>query len=273
MKVKTQYVEIEPNINIWVENYGDIHDEACLFVAGAGANCSFWSDSLCEKLVEKGFFVLKYDHRDFGLSTKIDFVKNPYNVMDLANDAVCIMDAFNVKKVHVIGHSMGGFIAQLLAIHFPERILSIISASSSTNSSTIPPPPEKTWEIFLRFTPCNNFEKDLSGFLLVWNYLNGTAKFDEELAIEYTKNIYKRQEIKGALGEGHVKAQSQISDRSEFLKNIQIPALVIHGEQDYLVDKYGGIQTAECIKKSKLILLPEMGHLLFNHTLLKRFEN
>lgn len=103
--------------------------------------------------------------------------------------------------------------------------------------------------------------------------MNGTAKFDEELAIEYTKNIYKRQETKGALGEGHVKAQSQISDRSELLKNIQIPALVIHGEQDYLVDKYVGIQTAECIKNSKLILLPEMGHLLFNHTLLKRFEN
>ncbi|MCY1722903.1 alpha/beta hydrolase [Prolixibacteraceae bacterium Z1-6] len=273
MKRKTLYIQVEQNINLWVETYGDNNNEACLLIAGAGANCSFWSERLCKKLVDMGLFVIKYDHRDVGYSTKIDFDKNPYDVNQLAKDAVCILDALNLKKAHVAGHSMGGFIVQLLAIHYPERILSMISASSSTNSPNVPLPPEKTWEIFLQFSPTNNLETDLSGFLLVWEYLNGTAKFDTKLAVEYTINIYDRQEIKGALGEGHVKAQSQISDRSNLLKNVHIPTLVIHGEQDYLVDKYGGIQTAECISNSELVLLPEMGHLPFNHIILEKFEN
>ena len=82
--------------------------------------------------------------------------------------------------------------------------------------------------------PQNNYEEDLKQFLSVWEYLNGTAKFDVELAIEYTKNLYERQDVKGALGEGHVKAQASLSDRTKALKQVQIPTLVIHGEEDYL---------------------------------------
>ena len=120
--------------------------------------------------------------------------------------------------------------------------------------------------------PTNNFEKDLPGFLKVWKYLNGTARFDRELAVEYTRNLYERQSINGALGESHVKAQADISDRSEALRKVKVPALILHGEEDYLVDKYGGIQTAESIPNSKLVLIPEMGHLLFNKDILEKFE-
>lgn len=85
-----------------------------MLISGAGANSSFWSERLCMKLVEDDFFVIKYDHRDIGNSSKLDFDKNPYDVMDLAKDALSILDALNVKKTHVLGHSMGGFIVQLL---------------------------------------------------------------------------------------------------------------------------------------------------------------
>lgn len=121
--------------------------------------------------------------------------------------------------------------------------------------------------------PQNNYDKDIDEFLPVWEYLNGTATFDKELAVEYTRNIYARQGITGPLCESHVKAQANLTDRTEALKHVKIPTLVIHGEEDYLVDKYGGIQTAECIENAELVLVPRMGHIPFNKEILLRFEN
>lgn len=268
-----KYISIEKDLDLYVETYGEQGNETCLFISGAGANSSFWSDHLCDSLVKNGLFVIKYDHRDFGYSSKIDWDKNPYDFMQLAKDALTILDSLNIGKAHVIGHSMGGFIVQLLGIHYPDRIISMTSISSSTNSPTIPMPPEKTWEIYLSNKPQGKLETDLNGFLKVWEYLNGTADFDKELAIEYTKNLYERQDIDGALGATHVKAQESLTDRTEELNNVKIPTLVMHGEEDYAVDKYGGIQTAESIEDAELILIPKMGHIPFNHEILKRFEN
>jgi pimeloyl-ACP methyl ester carboxylesterase len=147
------------------------------------------------------------------------------------------------------------------------------SISSSTNSPTVPLPSEKTWEVYLSNKPQNDFDKDLNGFLKVWEYLNGTAEFDIGLATAYTKNLYERQNIDGALGATHVKAQETLTDRTEDLKRVKVPTLVIHGEEDYAVDKYGGIQTAESIEKAELVLIPKMGHIPFNQNILERFEN
>ncbi len=268
-----KYIPIEKDLKLWIETYGEIGNETCLFISGAGANSSFWSEHLCDSLVKNGFFIVKYDHRDFGYSSKIDWNKTPYDFKQLAKDALTILDTLNIEKAHLIGHSMGGFIVQLLGIHYPDRIITMTSISSSTNSSTVPMPPKKAWEIYLSNRPQGDFEKDIDGFLKVWEFLNGTAKFDKELAIEYTKNLYERQIVDGALGATHVKAQKTLTDRTEELKNVKIPTLVIHGEEDYAIDKYGGIQTAESIENAELILIPKMGHIPFNHDILKRFEH
>ena len=270
---KEKYISIEEDLKLYVETFGIPGNATCLFISGAGANSSFWSDKLCMRLVELGFFVVKYDHRDFGFSSKIDWEQNPYDMMQLTNDALTILDANDIEKAHVIGHSMGGFIVQLLGIHYPDRIISMTSISSSTNSPAVPKPPKKTWEIYLSNKPIGNFEMDLKGFLNVWKYLNGTVEFDKELAIEYTRNLYERQNINGALGATHVKAQESLKDRTEELKKIKIPTLVMHGKEDYAVDQYGGIQTAETIENAELILIPQMGHIPFNREILYRFEN
>lgn len=191
-----KYIKVENNIELWVETYGDENDEAVLFISGAGANSSFWSERLCNELIEKDFYVIKYDHRDFGYSTKIDFEKHPFDVMQLTKDAISILDSLNIEKAHVAGHSMGGFIVQLLAIHYPDRVISMTSASSFTNTESVPPPPPKTWEIFMENNPTNNFENDLEGFLKVWKYLNGTAEFDEALAVEYTKKLMNARKFR-----------------------------------------------------------------------------
>lgn len=270
---KERFIDIDKEIQLWVETFGQGENEACLFIAGAGANSSFWSDNLCQGLENEGFFVIRYDHRDIGYSSTTDFDSNPYDVQQLATDALLILDALGKDKAHVIGHSMGGFIAQLLAVHYPERVCSLVSASSSTSSAEVPLPPEKTWQVFMENHPQNSYEEDLPGFLRVWEYLNGTAPFDKELAIAYTENIYKRQDVIGALGENHVKAQAILTDRSGLLNQVKVPVLVIHGTEDYLVDKYGGIQTAACIPHAELQLIQEMGHLPFNPEVLFRFEH
>ena len=267
-----RYITVEDDIQLWVETFGAPAGEACLLISGAGANSSFWSDRLCDSLDRSGFYIIRYDHRDFGYSTKIDWEERPYPFFRLVEDAVAILDHLQVDQAQVVGHSMGGFIVQLLAIHFPERVRSLTSISSSTNSPTVPPPPEETWDIFLANIPSNDFEQDLPGFLPVWRYLNGTAPFSEELAVEYTRNLYQRQVIDGALGASHVKAQETLKDRSEALKSVQQPALIMHGAEDYAVPPYGAMQTAECLPNAQLVIIPKMGHLPFNHDILRRFE-
>lgn len=268
-----EFIKVADSLRIWIETKGDKGNEACLFINGAGANSSFWSENLCNKLVQDGYYVIKYDHRDFGYSDKFDFEEHPFDVMDLTRDVITILDSLDIRKAHIVGHSMGGFIAQLLAIHYPNRLISFTSISSSTNSVDVPPPPDETWEIFMKNNPTGPIKRDLKGFLTVWEYLNGTAFFDIELAIEYTHNLYSRQQIRGAIGASHVEAQSSLTDRSEKLKTVKLPALIIHGEEDYLIDKFGGIQTAECIEGAKLVLIPKMGHIPFSREILEHFNN
>jgi pimeloyl-ACP methyl ester carboxylesterase len=267
-----KYIPVAPDLDLYVETYGVPGHTACLFISGAGANSSFWSDRLGQRLVDKDCFVIKYDHRDFGYSSKVDWNSHPYDFMELAKDALRILDALQVKRAHVVGHSMGGFIVQLLGIYYPQRIRSMTSISSSTHSPTVPPPPEKTWEVYLSNQPQGDFATDLPGFLQVWEYLNGTAAFDRELAVGYTENLYQRQHIDGALGATHVKAQETLTDRTEALQAVQLPTLVMHGEEDYAVDSYAAIQTAEAMPNAELVLLPTMGHIPFNRELLSRFE-
>lgn len=156
-----QYITAADSVRLWVKTYGQKKDEACLFINGAGANSSSWSERPCS---------------------------------GLANDALSILNSLDIEQAQVIGQSMGGFITRILAIHYPQRIRMFTSISSSTNSPLVPPPPTRTWEFFMENRPTGYLERDLVGFLPVWEYLNGTAFFDKELAIDYTRRLYKRQD-------------------------------------------------------------------------------
>ncbi|PLX25320.1 MAG: hypothetical protein C0599_00785, partial [Salinivirgaceae bacterium] len=153
LKKDTMFIQTNDNVKLYVETFGNSANETCLFISGAGANSSFWSSRLCNSIVQNGFFVIKYDHRDFGYSSKINWDEQPYDFMQLVKDAITILDSLGVEKAHVVGHSMGGFIVQLLGIHYPERCHSITSISASTNSPDVPMPPPETWKIFLSQKP------------------------------------------------------------------------------------------------------------------------
>ncbi len=274
-------VKVE-DIELWTDSEGAPADPACLLIAGAGAHARFWSDSFCDALVRKGFFVIRYDLRDTGKSSAVQFATNPYTLADLADDAMKILDAYGIEKAHLIGHSLGGYIGQYAAIHHPDRVLSLVSMSAGPLGSTpLTEEPwseeekelmNKTWQIMLKNKPSTNFEESYPGYQTVWKYLNGDYFLDEELARSYTKDLFERSNHKPGVAMSHLSVMrgiaTKMAERSEELKRIKAPTLVVHGEKDYLVPaERGGASTVEGIPNAKYELIPRMGHMLFNHDL------
>jgi fosfomycin resistance protein FosX len=117
---------------LWVETLGEEGNPAVILIAGAGAHARFWTNEFCSHLTQEGYFVIRFDHRDTGYSSCDDFEKAPYTVLDLAEDMLSILDAFHIKKAHVVGHSMEGVNAQILASRDSEKTLNFVSISSPT---------------------------------------------------------------------------------------------------------------------------------------------
>ncbi len=253
---------VRDRLSLFVETWqGD--GETCLLIAGAGAIGAFWPDHFCEALNRRGLQVVRYDHRDAGRSSFVEFDKRPYTLSDLVQDALAVLDAVGARRAHWVGHSMGGFIVQLAAIQHPERVLSVTSISSHTASPDLPPPPAQTWEVMLANQPIGELDSDLPGFQKVWRHLNGRAPFDEAAAAAYTRELYARNP-KTLPATNHVAAQADMEDRGPALRSVGVPALVIHGEEDPLVPWVGGEITAQAIPNARLVTLRGAGHMFFD---------
>ena len=261
-----QKTVVHEGISLNTEAFGDIKNQAVILISGAGAPARFWTDSLCEKLVHADYFVVRFDHRDQSLSSGVNFEKNPYTVLDLANDVIAILDAYNIKQAHVVGHSMGGTIAQLLAIHHPERVKSMTSMSVGTVGN-IGTPPKEIMDVLLENKPTQDFEKSLPGFMKSWHILNGDFPMDEQMATEYTRDLYERSHHPVGVAWNHIKAQADFGDLTEQLKTISVPAFFIHGDKDPLIPVGAGIATAETVPGAKIDIIPGMGHMIFNRDL------
>jgi len=282
MKTKTEKYIKSNGIQIWTEMFGDQQNPAVLLISGAMAPARFWTDEFCKQISDAGCFVIRYDHRDIGLSVSIDYEKNPYTLNDLTNDAIAILDTFNIGKAHFVGHSMGGMLVQLLALNYPEKCLSITSISDGLLNNILLSKDEKevlekTWKILLENKPTMNYEDSLPGFLKSYKYLNGTVLFDEEMAKNYIKDMYQRSkhmyltkdnQVKAfQVPHNHVKAQENIKVNKEDLKKINIPTLIIHGQEDYIMLPVNAQQTVQAIAYSKLKIITGMGHMFFNRDL------
>lgn len=255
---------VRGDVRIWTEQF-PADGPACLLVAGAGAISEFWPNTFCAALASSGFRVIRYDHRDAGNSTFVNFARAPYGVADLVDDAMAVLDAYGVRAAHIVGHSMGGFIAQLATMHHPSRVVSMTSVSSHTASPDVPGPPDATWEIMLANQPVGDLEQDLPGYMTVWRYLNGERRFDAEMAESYTRKLYSRN-TETLPATNHVAIQADMADRAPALRKLDCPAMVIHGELDPLVPVQGGVRTAEAIRGSRLFVLPRGGHVFFDQS-------
>ena len=269
-------------IDLWTETFGNQQDPAILLIAGAMGSARGWTDEFCSYLANQGFFVIRFDHRDTGLSSSIDYSKNPYMLDDMVDDIIAILDAYNIKKAHLVGHSVGGTLAQLCAIKYPDRCssLTVISGKAVEEPALTEQDKEtlaKTWEILFANKPTLDFDKSIDGFLKSYKYLSGTVPFNEDMARADVKDMYERSKHMYKTKDGqikafevphnHVRAQKEVGITKNDLKKITMPTLIIHGQEDYLVLPVHAKITAQAILGSKLIMIPGMGHMFFNRKL------
>lgn len=256
------------SINLWTQHFGNPHDPAVLLISGAGAPALFWTDTIVNQLVHAHYFVIRFDHRDQGLSSAVDYDKHPYTVLDLAQDVIAILDTYGIKKAHIVGHSMGGLIAQLIAIHYPDRVLSMTSMSVGTVGN-LGTPPQEVMDVLLENKPTQNFKESLPGYMKSWHILNGDYQLDEAMATAYTRDLYERSKHSVGVAWNHIKAQEEFGNIADQLKNLRVPSFFIHGEKDLLIPVAAGSATAKMVPHAHMTIIPGMGHMMFN----KELEN
>jgi pimeloyl-ACP methyl ester carboxylesterase len=261
-------------IELCYETFGDPANEPLLLVMGLGAQLTLWPEAFCDALVDRGFFVIRYDNRDVGRSTKIeaevDFLPTflaasqgqpvdvPYRLTDLAADAAGLLDALGVGSAHIVGASMGGMIAQAIAIEHPERVRTLTSIMSTTGERDVGQPSPVAMERLLQPPPTTRDEAIEAG-VESRRILGSPDAFDEDLTRKMVGESYDRCWYP----EGTVRQLLAIvasGDRVEGLRALTVPTLVVHGDADPLVTPSGGQRTAELVPGATLLMLEGMGH-------------
>lgn len=272
-KVKANNIEIE------YETFGDPSDKPLLLVIGLGSQMIAWDEEFINILTDRGFFVIIFDNRDVGLSSKCeeagepDLMKAimavqrgedidaPYSLDDMAEDAVGLLDALNIEKAHICGASMGGMIAQTIAIRHPSRVLSLTSIMSTTGNPDLPQMSQEAALVLFNPVPP---ERDayIENLIRVGKFIYGSGfPFNEEKQRALAARFFDRCFYPPGV-ERQTLALMVEGNRKEKLSAIKVPTLVIHGRDDPLFPVEGGKDTAEAIQGSELIIIDGMGHSL-----------
>ncbi len=269
------YVKIG-NVRLWCETFGKKNDPALLLIMGSGGQGIMWPDEFCNALKESGYFVIRYDHRDTGLSSSTDYAQSPYSLLDLGKDAIGILDAFGIEKAHVVGASMGGSIAILLGAYYPERLhtmtlmvatsdLSTIIDPSGNNKCTLPGPKKEylAWinQNMMKLNESSSREDKLNLFVEVGRQANGTkVPYDEEFHRKLMSKVLDRtQNFQGHTN--HLlacKASLELLPKAIVL--VKAPTLIINGTEDPIFPPEHGYALKNSIAGSKLILIDGLGH-------------
>jgi len=263
------------DVQIYYETFGDPADEALLMINGLGSQCINYRVDWCEKFVAQGLFVIRFDNRDVGLSTKFSHVKpdiggvmralaagerplTPYTISDIAADALAVLDHAGVSRAHVMGVSMGGMIVQVLAIQHPDRLLSLTSVMSSTGDPDVGQPSEEARRLLFG-PPPNDRESYIVRHIEGIHTYGSPASFDGDRLRAFAGEAFDRC-FDPAGQARQIMAIMASPQRTEALRSVRVPALVMHGDADRLVDISGGRRTAEAIPGARFEVLEGMGH-------------
>ncbi|MFX1534274.1 MAG: alpha/beta fold hydrolase [Promethearchaeota archaeon] len=266
------------NIDIVYDTFGEPSASPLLLIIGLATQMIRWEEAFCQQLAELGYWVIRFDNRDMGLSTKFDeadvpdvmvlmqafqqgeTIEVPYTLLDMANDTIGLLDALKIETAHVLGISMGGMIAQTIAIHYPERVRTLTSIMSSTGSPEFLIPPDPEAIALLTTPPPVDREENIEYTVQMWRLLNGSKfPFDETYFRDYAARAYDRNFYPAGTAR-QLAAIIASGSRKEALKTVKVPTLVIHGNADPLVPVEGGIDTAEVIPGAELKIIEGMGH-------------
>jgi pimeloyl-ACP methyl ester carboxylesterase len=266
-------------IDICYEIFGDTNAEPMLLIMGLGAQMVLWDDDFCEQLAARGFRIIRFDNRDIGKSGKLQGGKRlspvelfklrflripvaaPYKLRDMAQDTVGLMDVLGIKSAHLVGASMGGMIAQEIAISFRERLRSLTSIMSTTGNPKVPPPNREA-AAMLMAPPPKTKEEYIERFAKTWKVLRvGRFPEDEARDAARAERCFARGLNPAGVGR-QLRAILASGSRKERLHAVKAPTLVIHGTVDPLVRPEGGKDTAASIPGAKLLMIEGMGHAL-----------
>jgi len=249
-----------------------------LLIMGLGMQLIAWPQSFCDGLAARGFRVVRFDNRDVGHSTPIPAgslamtsmmaraffglpVRPPYTLTDMARDALGLLDALGISRAHIVGASMGGMIAQILAIERPERVKSLISIMSTTGNRRLPGPKAKVLRALLRPRPRNKavaVRRGMELFCLIGG--SGYPPTDAELRDKVERAVHRSYRPDAVLRQ--LIAIRAAPSRVQALRRVRAPTLVLHGSDDPLVPMAGGEDTAANIPGARLRIIPGMGHFL-----------
>jgi pimeloyl-ACP methyl ester carboxylesterase len=262
-------------VELYYDTFGSHDDPALLLVNGLGGQCINYAEPWCEKFAAEGFFVIRFDNRDVGLSTKFDDFRPdlravmqakvegrepevPYTSSDMANDAVAVLDAAGVTRAHVMGLSMGGMIVQTVAIEHPERVLSMTSLMSSTGDTDVGRPSAEAQKVFMLKAP-HDRESYIERHLLNLHTWGSPAHLDEARLRANAGAAFDR--CFSPAGQARQSMAITAADsRTPALREVRTPTLVLHGSEDKLIDPSGGRRTAEVIPGAQFVLIDGLGH-------------
>nr|ACL67850.1 lipolytic enzyme [uncultured bacterium] len=264
-------------IQIEYDTFGKSGEPALLLIVGLANQLIHWDEALCQQLARRGHYVIRFDNRDAGLSTKLaeagipdigqimearrkgEEIKPPYTIEDMADDAVGLLDALGIEAAHICGMSMGGMIAQTIALNHRQRVLSLISIYSHTGNPALPEPKPEALEILFTRPP-EERQANIEYALKVFRTLSGSGfPLDEEWHRNIAAQAYDRAFYPEGVARQLAAVLTQKNRKSE-LGSVCVPTLVIHGADDLLVPVEGGKDTAAAVPEAELIIIDGMGH-------------
>lgn len=267
-------------VTLHYQDEGLIHNPPLILIMGLGSQLTVWPSELVNQLINEGFRVIRFDNRDIGLSSDAGTgirpdlprtmlrarlrlpIKANYTLFDMATDCLKLIEFLNLEKVHVVGASMGGMIAQIFAALYPHRTLSLTSIMSTTNEPGLPLP---RWDILMNMAGYGvpkGHQKEIavSRSLSFWKKISSPLfpTPDEEIIARVSSDFDRAYRPKGYLRQSH--AIMATGGFRRLLKNIDCPTQIIHGKNDPLVSYKGGEDSARSIRNSRLELINGMGH-------------
>jgi pimeloyl-ACP methyl ester carboxylesterase len=264
-------------IRIEYDTFGDRSARPLLLVMGLGAQMIHWRAEFCEQLADAGHYVVRFDNRDVGLSEKFDAagmpdiagmmmkamagesISAPYTLDDMADDGFGLLDALDIANAHICGASMGGMIAQAMAIRAPRRVKSLTSIMSSTGNRELPPAKPEAMAALM--SPAGKDQDEMIARSISVSKIIGSPGFATDEAEIKARALEAFERSFYPIGVARqMAAVAAHGNRKPSLQKLDIPALVIHGKADPLVPVEGGIDTHEALRGSELLLIEGMGH-------------
>lgn len=269
-----QFATVSTGMKICYQTFGDPSDEPLLLVMGLGGPMTWWNEDLCGMLARAGFFVIRYDNRDVGRSgrgkglvARRDLVRAflgrpvqaPYSLEEMSRDGLGLLDHLGIESAHVCGMSMGGMIAQTIALLEPARVRSLVSIMSTTGSRRVGFQHPRVLPVLLGRAGAGR-DAYVANSTRVWRVIEspGYPMTDEEIRTRAGETFDRGVSASGVLRQ--MMAVITQPDRTSSLRRLDIPAAVIHGRRDRMVHPSGGKATARAIPGCELVLVPDMGH-------------